>query len=116
MADQFVKLDYIMLDSAIFRSLSRPALHVYIQIKSLRNRRDSKGRLYNRKDSHIEVGFSDIWGVSKKTYVKAVEELRIKGFIQLVRPGRFPRIKAVYAISQKWKVYNKSYEECKEVL
>ncbi len=110
MAEQFVKLGYGLNDNKIWQALSRPARDLFIQIKASRNRKKN-GKIINTNDDQIEFGFSDSWGMDIKTYLRAIEELRINGFIQLIEPGQFPRKKSVYALINKWRTYEKARQQ-----
>ncbi len=106
---QHYRIEYYLHDSITWRyEISRLARELYCQLKARRNRIDKDGNLINISDKEIEFGYSDSFGVSKPSFVKGIEELRMKGLIKLVKPGKLPKIKAVYALSNKWKVYERS--------
>lgn len=108
-AQQHYRIEYYLHDSITWRyEISRLAREMYCQIKARRNRIDKDGNLINISDKEIEFGYSDSFGVSKPSFVKGIEELRAKGLIKLVKPGKLPKVKAVYALSNKWKVYERS--------
>lgn len=107
---QFYAIEYELHDSPMWRSTSRIARDLYMQIKARRNRRDKEGNVINPTDGKIEFGYTDSFGLSKPSFVAGIEELRIKGFIRLVEPGHFPRVKAKYAIINKWKRLSPYYQ------
>jgi len=104
---QFVKLDYELLDNEIWQGLSRPGQQAYIYFKRARNKR-SRGKVINHDNGYIKFGYSDCPGMAKHTFVDAIMELRVNGFIQLIKAGQFPNIKAVYALIDKWQQYSNS--------
>lgn len=112
-AKQFVKLNYELIHSSLWRNGTTVyERDIYTQIRASRNRKNPDGSVKNVSDTHIEFGFSDSFGMSKNSFVKAIEGLRAKGIIRLIKPGKFPNRKAVYALSEKWKRYNKGHESC----
>jgi len=104
---QYVLLGYEFLYSYSRKALSLPAREIYTQIRAARNIKDSRGKIINRDDSAIEFGFSDSNGMSKPTYRKAISELAERGFIAIIEKGSFPRKKAVYAIIDDWKEWER---------
>lgn len=106
---QFVPLGYEFLYSYSRKALSLPAREIYTQIRAARNIKNSRGKIINRDDSEIEFGFSDSNGMSKPTYRKAISELVERGFIGIVVKGSFPRKKAVYAIIDDWKEWERLF-------
>lgn len=106
---QFVKIDYELLYNDYYRKATTVfERDLLVQIKGSRNKKTRDRGVINRDDGYIEFGFSDAFGMSSSTYKKTILGLRAKGFIKLVAPGKFPRQKAVYALSNKWKLYQKN--------
>ena len=94
---QFVKLTYQQLDDPRFYNLSSSAIRAYIYLRRQRNKL-RRGKIINNSDDYIEYGFSDCPGLSKRTFVRAITELRTQKMIKLIKPGKFPKIKAVYEV------------------
>ena len=96
---QFVRLPYALLDSEVWRNLSRPGKEAYISIRRMKFKRDSHNQPVCTNWDFIPFGFSDLLGnMDKHTFVSAIEELRCVRLIKLEIPGRFPGKKAVYSL------------------
>ena len=96
--NQFVKLPFDLLLNE-WGHISNAAARVYVSIRAMRGRKDSRGRLLCTSWDYIPFGYSDMLSpISKPTFVRAIEELRKLKLIKLVEPGKFPNKKAVYAL------------------
>jgi len=111
---QFVKLDYELLDNEIWQGLNKSAQHVYVYFKRARNKRE-RGKVINHDNGYIKFGYSDCPGISKNGFVNAIMELRVNGFIKLIKAGQFPqkgskgqKRKAVYSLIDKWQAYSRN--------
>lgn len=80
---QFLPLPYSMVRSAAFRSLSGPALKVWIEVRARFNGANN-GRLSLSWDEAAEK-----LGLSKTTVGRAFRELITKGFLRLRRAGHW---------------------------
>ena len=88
-----------LLDSPIWFSLSKPAKDVYVAIRRMRYKRNSRGKKICESWNLIPFGYSDRLGkMQKKTFVKAIEELRVVKLVKLESPGTFPNKKAEYSL------------------
>ncbi len=79
--EQFVPIPYPMAKSVAFRSLSGPALKVWVELRSRFNGRNN-GDLSLSMDEA-----SRLLGIGKATVQRAFEELEEKGFIKLTKRG-----------------------------
>lgn len=100
---QHIQIDYGLLHSEAWQSLSRSARDFYVQLKARRNLKDSRGKIINRDDDYIKFSHTDSYGMSKPTFRKAADELIKKGFIEIVECGHFPAIRPKYALSEMWR-------------
>ncbi len=83
--ERFLKLEYYMLRSAAWLSLSPVARCVYIELASLYNGGNNGRLALSARDAAERVG------CSKNTAARAFAELIEKGFIDLCSRGHFDR-------------------------
>ena len=100
---QFVSLEYAMLDSPAWQSLTKAEVIAYIYFRRCRCKR-VKGKTINPFDAFIEYGHSDCPMLSSRAFTYAMVGLRCKGFVRLVRAGRFPHVKAAYAVVENGRI------------
>ncbi len=77
----YVRLDWKLIDSAAFKTLSVAAVWVYIML--LRQFHSSKGGY-----DHLVLPFADVrWKMTFPAFKRALGELEVGGFIKLVHKG-----------------------------
>ena len=96
----FVSLQYQLLDSEAWKSLSPTARSVFIGFK-----RDLKNG--HQSEVSLTLGQAQKRGIcqSPSTFLNAKKELVEKGFLDPCDPGGLNR-KAVFELSNRWKFYN----------
>ena len=93
---QYFKLPYVMARSATWRSLSGPAVKVYLELRTRYNGTNN-GALSLSMDEGARL-----LAVSKSTIKRALGELEEKGFIVKTRPGHwYGRLATLYAVTDK---------------
>src|SRR5690349_24677722 len=80
---QFIPLAYVMVTSEAFRSLSGPALKVWIEVRRRYNGRNN-GQLTLSMDEAARL-----LHLSKSTVQRAIAELINKGFMKRTRKGQW---------------------------
>lgn len=94
--EPYVKLDYGMLNSAAWTSLSPGAVWVYIEMR--KNFNFNKGG-----NSHLVLSYSMVtWKMNSRTYKVKKQELIDKGFIRVVEPGGLLNNPSIYALTNDW--------------
>jgi hypothetical protein len=107
----FVKVE--MLQSKAFKSLNSGSINVYF---ALRIKRKEQGLKFPAKDrssikiSHIKLSYGDAKkesGFEPSTFRRAIEELREKGFLDVVKKGTggSKPSPSIYQLSSRWKKY-----------
>ncbi len=93
---QYAPLSYSMLNSAAWRSLSGPAVKVFLELHS-RFHGGNNGKL------HLSLNVAaELLGVSKSSASRAFAELEEKGFILMVKRGQWYGRKATeWALTTK---------------
>lgn len=93
---QFWSAQYAMLRSSAWRSLSGPAVKVYMELRT-RFHGANNGELY------LSMGeAARLLGMSKSTASKAFKELIAKGFIAETRKGQwYGRLATLYALTDR---------------
>jgi AraC-like DNA-binding protein len=81
--EQFIPLTYAMVRSDAWRSLSGPAVKIWVEVRSRFNGRNN-GDLSLSLDQAAQR-----LGVSKSTAARAFKELQNKGFIKMSRQGNW---------------------------
>lgn len=92
---QFAPLSYKLIDSPAWEELSGNAHSVYIKIMRQRNG-------YN--DRNLKLPYSQI-KLSSATTAKALKQLVAIGLIDVVERGGLFKKCSIYALSERWKVY-----------
>lgn len=117
--EQWIPIGYRMAQSSAWRSLSGPAVKVWIELRSRYNG-SNNGRL------HLSMGEAcRLVGIGKSTAQRAFQELEQKGFIVKVRPGYFyGRMATEYAVTDRpvnghnatcdWKRWNSKTQRLNE--
>ncbi len=109
---KFVRVGYDILDNKRFQELPHTAKVLYLYLRGSRGRKDGKGWVENVNFEHLKFGASDVKGImSRGTYHKSIKELLAKGFVDQVTCGEFKNVKAVYALSDRWKSRDLSYHD-----
>jgi DNA-binding transcriptional ArsR family regulator len=94
--EQYLKLSYPFLRSPAWRSLSGPAVKVWLELRSRFNGRNN-GELSLSLDEA-----SRLLGMSKSTVRRVFVELEEKGFIRKVKPGQwYGRTASEYAVTDR---------------
>ncbi len=113
---QFLAIPYSMAHSEAFRSLSGPALKVWIELRTQFN---------GHNNGQVSLSFqraADLLGMSKSTVGRAFKELEEKGFAKLRKRGQwYGRLASEYTLTdvpycghpasrdwQKWRADSKS--------
>ena len=113
---QYLSIPYIMAHSLAWRSLSGPAVKLYIELRS---------RYNGSNNGDLSVSLDEaarLLGLGKATVSRAFKELESKGFIKMNQPGEWYRRRATtYVVTdrpyndhpprntwQKWKQPKKS--------
>jgi hypothetical protein len=81
--EQFFPISYLMAHSAAFRSLSGPALKVWIELRT---------RYNGGNNGHLSLSLEEaarLLGVGKATAHRAFLELQNKGFIVMTQRGQY---------------------------
>jgi hypothetical protein len=95
--EPWVKLDYIMTESAAWTSLSLAAIWVYIELRKTFN-------LIEGGNEHLILPYAKItWRLSRHTIAKAFRELMEFGFIRKVSCGGPQKNPNVFALSERWR-------------
>lgn len=94
--EQYLKLPYPFLRSPAWRSLSGPAVKVWLELRS---------RFNGRNNGELSLSFNeaaDLLRLSKSTIHRAFEELEAKGFIRKVKQGQwYGRTASEYAVTDR---------------
>ena len=94
--EPYVKLDYSMMESAAWTSLTFGAVWVYIELRKSFNYK--KGG-----NNHLVLPYSRvIWKMNARTFKSKKQELIDKGFIRVVKHGGLMNNPSVYALSNAW--------------
>jgi hypothetical protein len=113
-----IVLDKLMVQSPAWLSLSGTAIIVYLLFrckcqfakKSKRQGKRSEG-LMERILNNGEIEFTYIEakkerGITKGRFVRAIDELIVKGFLDVTEPGGgVHKLKTLYGISERWRDY-----------
>jgi len=93
--DHFIKLDYPLLESASWTSLSFQACWVYIQLK----------KQFKGDDSKLILPYTKVRKqMSRLVFYRSIQELVDNGLIRRVSQGGLvPRRPTVYALTEAWK-------------
>lgn len=91
---QYMVIPYAMAHSPAFRSLSGPALKVFVELRS---------RFNGHNNGKVSLSFSDaaeLLGMSRTTVGRAFTELQRKGFIRQRKAGQWlGRLAAEYVLT-----------------
>lgn len=94
--EQFVAVPYSMARSAAFRSLSGPALKVWMELRS---------RFNGRNNGELSLSLDEgarLLGMSKTTVGRAFTELKEKGFVVMTRRGQwYGRLATTWAVTDR---------------
>jgi len=102
--DKFVRVGYDIIDSHNFKKLPHSAKVLYLYIRGSKRRVNKYGRVTNHEFNELRFGHASVKDVmSASTYHKAKAELIRNGFIDMVSPGEFKNVKAVFALSDRWR-------------
>ena len=116
-----VVLDKLMVQTPVWLSLSGTAIKVYhlfrckcqFAKKSKRQGKRSEGlmeRILN--NGKIEFTYKEAekqYGITRGQFVRAIDELIEKGFLDITEPGGgIRKLKTLYAISERWRDYDKA--------
>jgi DNA-binding transcriptional ArsR family regulator len=92
----FLAIPYVMAESAAWRSLSGPAVKVYVEL-----RRRFVGYNNGKLTLSLDEG-ARLLGLGKATVSRALRELQDKGFVKLVKRGRwYGRMASEYAVTDR---------------
>lgn len=95
--EPWVKLDYVMTESAAWTSLSLAAIWVYIELRKTFN-------FIAGGNDHLILPYAKItWRLSRHTIAKAFGELIEFGFIRKVSCGGLQKNPNVFALSERWR-------------
>lgn len=95
-SEQFAPLPYAMLRSPAWRSLSGPAVKVWLELRAL-----SDGANNGRLSLSLEEG-NELLGLGKATVGGALVELQEKGFLDLARRGNwYHRQASLWGVADK---------------
>ena len=109
-----IDLEVDMLKSKAFRSLSMGRIHIYFALKIKRREQylkyKAKGKPSSINYKHIEWSYRDAekeTGFTSSTFRRAIEGLREKGFIDVVKRGTGGSKNStnIYQLSPRWKKY-----------
>ncbi len=94
--EQFVPIPYAMARSAAFRSLSGPALKVWVELRS---------RFNGMNNGDLSVSLDEasrLLGMGKATAKRAFDELEEKGFIKLTKRGSwYGRMATTWSVTDR---------------
>jgi len=98
---QFVQIYYAMAQSDAFRSLSGPAVKVFIELRSRFHMKTKKQS--NNGDISISLDEAKrLLHIGKTTAMRALVELEEKGFITKTKAGHwYGRMAATYALTDR---------------
>ena len=97
--EQFFGLSYPMARSPAFRSLSGPALKVFIEVPT-RSHGGNNGDLSLSMDEAAQL-----LGIGKATVQRAFTELEAKGFLMMTRKGQW-----VGRLATTWRTYGQGLQ------
>jgi len=93
---QYVLIPYDMAQSPAWRSLSRAAVKVWMELRC---------RFNGRNNGHLSLSRDEaarLLGMSKSTVGPALDELEEKGFIVMTRRGRwYGRLATTWAVTDR---------------
>lgn len=94
--EQFVPIPYNMARSIAWRSLSGPAVKVYIELRSRFNG-------FNNGELSLSMDEAKhLLGLGKSTIARALKDLAERGFIAVTRPGQwYGRLATTYAVTDR---------------
>ena len=94
--EQYIKIPYTMIRHHAWRSLSPPAIKVWIELRS---------RFNGRNNGDLSLGLDEgarLLGMSKSTVLRALKELETKGFIKMTRLGQwYGRMATTWAVTDR---------------
>ena len=96
--EQYFGLSYAMAKSPAFRSLSGSALKVFIEVRT---------RFHGGNNGDLSLSMDEaarLLGIGKATAQRAFAELEAKGFLMMIRKGRW-----VGRLATTWRTTDKSH-------
>ena len=94
--EQYIKIPYTMIRHHAWRSLSPPAIKVWIELRS---------RFNGRNNGDLSLGLDEgarLLGMSKSTVSRALKELADKGFTKMTKLGRWcGRMATTWAVTDR---------------
>lgn len=98
-----MRLEYELLDSPAWLSLSKSGMLTYIYLRRQVYKRLSGGRVVNRSRSEVRMGPKDLCGIlSGHSFQKGIFELADRGFIVILKQGGWPNRKGIYEFTNDW--------------
>jgi len=97
--ERFVPVPHRMIESEAWRSLSPPAIKVWMQLRS---------RYNGSNNGALSLSYADagnLLGLGRSTIKKAFDELEEKGFIELIKLGHWHGRKAT-----EWRVTDEGFK------
>ena len=118
MASDFIRIERKLLQSIAFRSLRGKAYIVFCDFMMKRRfqKQSNNGKPYKRSDTWIIINNGEIEytyseavkkGISRSSFMRALDELIEKGFIDIAHSGAggVKGDKSLYAISERWRYW-----------
>jgi len=113
MASNNLYLEKDLLKSKVFRSLSKTGIVIYFDFRmkcrwqrpEKRERKRDKWTIINNGDIEYTYSEAEKKGTSRASFMRALDELIEKGFIDVTHPGSggMKGDKSKYAISYRWR-------------
>ena len=110
----FAAVYFDMMDSYAWKQLRGTDIQVYLLLRRRYYQKTSHGEILEHNNGNISLPFNGVGKpgqegykehVSKKTFVKAIDNLVAYGFIKVVRSGYQTRQCNLYAFVDEWKRY-----------
>ena len=97
--EPFVKLNWELIDSKAWKSLNSHSVQIYIEIKRKFNGRNGNNLSFTYSEAEQLM--------ARNTFSKAINDLVAHGIIDVVRSGGLYRQCNIFALSDRWKEYEK---------
>lgn len=111
-ASKPIFVDRLVLQSEAYWDLSKHGIRVLFRFYEKRKvspHKDSKGNTYyqiiNNGDLVFTYDEAERWGIDRKQFSKAIDDLVAKGFLEITHQGAGQGDSSTYKLTQRWQAY-----------